>query len=76
VERNGGPSEAFLEQGRKQVLPRVLLHVIEAPRPIDTAVHLAQRNLSINDVLDFFSGVAYLKNVGITKLAEVVGLTA
>jgi hypothetical protein len=58
------------------VLAGVLLHVIEAPSPIDTALDIAESNLAVDDVLDFVSGVTHVKNVGFTNLAEVVGLTA
>ena len=39
----GVQAEEFLEHGGEQMLPGVLLHVIEAARPIDFARHLAVR---------------------------------
>ena len=43
MEADGVQAEEFLEYGREQMLPGVLLHVVEAPRPIDLARHLAVR---------------------------------
>jgi hypothetical protein len=39
VEADGAHAEQTGEGGRQQVLAGVLLHVVEAPRPIDRAVH-------------------------------------
>ena len=44
MERNGGPPESLLEHRREQVLPGVLLHVIEAAGPVDTALNIAESN--------------------------------
>ena len=43
MEADGVQAEELLEHGGEQVLPGVLLHVIEAARPIDFARHLAVR---------------------------------
>lgn len=46
MERDGLKSEKLNERGRQQMLCGVLLHVIEAARPINLPVHRAQGNLS------------------------------
>ena len=52
MEGRGGPPEAVLGHGRQQVLARVLLHVIEAPLPVQTAHHRAFRNRLRQHVAD------------------------
>jgi hypothetical protein len=61
IDRRGGGSEvkAFganaeepIEGGRQDVLPGVLLHMIETARPIDAAVDLTFSQLPFNDVRD------------------------
>src|SRR5260370_19978132 len=43
MEGNRGQAEAFLKHGRQKMLAGVLLHVVEAPRPVDAAVHFRIR---------------------------------
>ena len=45
MERDGLKPEKLNERGRQQVLCRVLLHVIEAARPINTPVHRTHGDL-------------------------------
>src|ERR1700731_1869679 len=42
VEGNRGQSEALLKHGGQQVLAGMLLHVVEAPRPVDAALGFAE----------------------------------
>jgi len=67
MKRNRRPSVALLKHGREQVLPGVLLHVIEAPRPVDAAIYLGSRGASVNDVKDILAFVAHVENVRIAN---------
>src|SRR5580704_8147125 len=58
------------------MLSRVLLHVIEAPYPIDASLHRAQIDLPVNDVYDFLRVVADIENIRITKFPQVMRLAA
>ncbi len=76
VERNRRQTEAFLKHGRQQMLSSVLLHVIEAPRPVNTAIHFRIRRLTINQVKNFVAFVANIENVGVADFAQIVGLAS
>src|SRR5215469_10512870 len=66
----------FLKHRRQQVLAGVLLHVVEAARPIDKTFYFNAFEPAVNNVNDFLLAVAYLQNLRITNLSEVVRLTA
>src|SRR5215472_4925083 len=66
----------FLKHRRQQVLAGVLLHVVEAARPIDKTFYCNALEPAVNNVNDFLLAVAYLQNLRIAKLPEVVRLTA
>ena len=74
MEGNRGQPEAFLKDGRQQMLAGVLLHVVETAGPVDAALDLAEFHGSINDVEDSVLGIADIDYVGITQLAEIVRL--
>ena len=77
MERDGGQAETFLKNGGEQMLTGVLLHVVEAARPVDAAFDAAGGDRAINDVQDVLVlEVADVENVGFAELAEIVGLTA
>src|SRR5208337_2478038 len=46
MKRNRWPAKTFLKHRREQMLPGVLLHVIEAARPVDTAQNVRIAGLS------------------------------
>ncbi len=58
------------------MLTGVLLHVVEAARPVDAAIDAANRNRAVHDVNNAIFAVLYIEHVGVAKLAEVVWLTA
>jgi len=47
----------------------MLLHVVEAPGPVDAAVHVWIRWLAIDEVQNLFAFIANVENVGIPDLA-------
>ncbi len=53
VKRDRREMEQFQKRGREQMLPRVLLNMVEASLPIDRAVHRAGKNGPVGDVDDF-----------------------
>ena len=58
------------------MLAGVLLHVVEAARPIDKTFYFNAFEPAVNNVNDLLLAVAYLQNLRITNLSEVVRLTA
>jgi hypothetical protein len=66
----------FLKHRRQHVLARVLLHVVEAARPIDETLYFDAFEPAVNNVNDFLLAVAYLQNFRIVNLPEVMRLTA
>ena len=67
MEGNGGKPEAFLEHCREKMLAGVLLHVIEAARPVDAPLHFASLDGLVDEVDDFFAIVADVENIGIAQ---------
>jgi hypothetical protein len=57
-------------------LPGVLLHMVEAARPIDAAFDSAGGEFAVDDVRDFVAVVADIEDAGIAETAEVVRLAA
>ena len=76
MEGNRRASEAFLKHGGEEMLAGVLLHVVEAARPVDAALRFAGIQRSINDVDDFIFVLAHVQNIGVAKFPEVVRLAA
>ena len=76
MKRNRRPSIALLKHGREQVLPGVLLHVIEASRPVDAAIHVRIRRAAVNDVKNFFSLISHVEHVRIADLPQIMRLPA
>ncbi len=66
----------FLKHRRQQVLAGVLLHVVEAARPVDRTFYFNAFEPAVNKVNDFVLAVAYLQNSRIADLPEVMRLTA
>src|SRR5262245_16419214 len=58
------------------MLAGVLLHVVEASRPIDAAVHGSQMKFAVDDMDDFFSFIANIQDLGFVEAAEIVRLAA
>ena len=58
------------------MLAGVLLHVIEAARPIDAAVNRPGLQFAIDDMDDFVAVVAHFEHVGVAKLAVIARLSA
>ena len=55
----------------------MLLHMIEAARPVDAAIHPSRGHGAIDDVEDLVVfEIANVEDIGFTELAAVMGLTA
>ena len=77
MEGNGGQAKALLENGGEKVLTGVLLHMVEAARPVDAGVNAAGGNGAINYVENVVVfQVADIEDIGFAKFAEIVGLAA
>lgn len=76
MEGNGGKAEAFLKHGGEEMLSGVLLHVIEATRPLDTTFDWAGGEFLVDDVDDVVTLIADVENVGCPEEADVVRLAA
>src|SRR5260370_17674286 len=76
MERNRGQAEAFLEHGRQQMLAGMLLHVVEAPRPVDATVHFRICWTVIDDMNDFVAFIANVEDVGVADLSQIVWLAS
>jgi hypothetical protein len=69
-----GPAVSLLKHRREQVLSRVLLHMIESPRPVNAAEDIRAFRATVDDVNDFLPIVANIQNVGVSYFAYIVGL--
>ena len=58
------------------MLAGVLLHVVEAARPVDAAFNATSGERTVNDVEDAVIGVPHIHDVGVAQFAKIVGLTA
>ncbi len=67
MEGNRGQAEAFLKHGRQKMLAGMLLHVVEAPRPVDAAVHFRICWTAVDDVNDFVARIADVENIGVAN---------
>src|SRR6185437_4842448 len=76
MKRDRRPSEALLKHGRKQMLAGMLLHVIEAARPIDAAKDVRAAGAPVNYVNYFVAVVADIENIRVTDFPQVVRLAA
>src|SRR6516162_2858551 len=76
VKGHGRQTKMFLKHRRQQVLARVLLHMVEAARPIDRTFYFNAFEPAVNHVDDFVLAVVYLHNLRIANLPEVVRLAA
>src|SRR5215470_7525087 len=76
MERNGGPPEALLKHCGQQMLPRMLLHVVEPARPVDASLHIWIVRSAVDNVKDFFARVANIEHICIADFAQVVRLPA
>ena len=65
---------ALLKHRRQQMLSRVLLHVIEAARPFDTAVHRARFEALVGNVNDLFAFIEDVQNIGFIQFTDIVRL--
>ena len=70
------PPVALLKHGREQVLSGVLLHVIEAARPVDAAEHIRTAGLAVDDMNDFVAFIAHVEHVGVADFAQIVWLAS
>ena len=76
MEGNGGKAEAFLEHGGEKMLAGVLLHVIEAARPLDATFDRARGEFLVDDVDDVVVLIADVEDIGLSEEADVVRLAA
>ncbi len=78
MKRHGGHFKQFDKRRRKQMLPGVLLQMIESAFPIYFAVHRPQRNLAVGDmhhgVVRF--AINYINHCGVTERSGIVRLPA
>ena len=59
------------------MLPRVLLHVIEASRPINATIHPRTRgHFHVHDVPNIVSVIAHVQYVRLTQPTQVVRLSS
>src|SRR5262249_49619860 len=73
----GPDAEQAIEGGRQHVLTRVLLHVIEPPRPVDRPVQRRRRGRAIDDVEDpSFVRVHDVEDADVAERARIGRLTA
>jgi len=63
MKRHRGPPVALLKHRRQQMLAGMLLHVIEAPPPVDAAIHRAGSHRPIDHVHDLLSLIAHVQHV-------------
>jgi hypothetical protein len=69
-------AEPLEKHRREKVLPGVLLHVIEAPVPIDTGLdHITRKGLSEN-MRDALSFIDHVRNGCTAQETRIVGLAA
>ena len=77
MERNSLEFEELDERGGEHVLSRVLLHVIEAARPVDCAVNRARSDGLVGEMRDFaILGVEHFHDCGSAQVACVKWLSA
>ena len=58
------------------MLPGVLLHVIETPRPVDAAEHVRAAGAAVDDMNDFVAFVAHIQHIRVADFAQVVRLAS
>src|SRR5260370_8245259 len=58
------------------MLAGVLLHVVEAPRPVDAAVHFRICWTAVDDVTYFVTFISDVEYVGVADLAQIVWLAS
>ena len=75
MERNCRQAEPFLKHSGQQMLAGVLLHVIEAPRPMDAAVYVRTRWLAIDYVQNLVAFIAHVDNICIADFTQIVRLS-
>ena len=76
MKAHGGDFEQFFENRREQVLPGVLLHVIETAGPVDLRGNFDGCNRSIEDVRYAVFFIGHLDDVRAAQGAEIEGLAA
>ena len=77
MERDGLELVAFEENAREKVLPRVLLHVIEAPGPIDSSLDLVPRpELPLHEMPHSLFALRDGDDLAPAERSAVVGLPA
>jgi hypothetical protein len=69
MERDRRSPIALLKHRREQVLPSVLLHVIEASRPVDATENVRTVGAAIDDMNNFVSIVAYVEHIGVSDFS-------
>ncbi len=76
MKRDGGQSEALLKNRGEEVLPGVLLHVVEAAVPIDAALDGSEFERTIEHVHDLVSFVAHVEDFCCSKEPQIMRLAA
>jgi hypothetical protein len=69
MERDRRSPIALLKHRREQVLPSVLLHVIEASRPVDATENVRTVGAAIDDMNNFVAIVAYVEHIGVSDFS-------
>src|SRR5208282_2639320 len=76
MKRDRWPAIAFLKHGREQVLSRMLLHMIEAARPMDAAEDVRTTGALVHDVNDFVAIVADVEYIRVSDFSQIMGLAS
>jgi hypothetical protein len=76
MERDGRQAVALLKHGGEKVLAGVLLHVVKAAGPVNAAIDGGEREFAVDNVGDVFAVIPNFEDVGLSELAEIVGLAA
>ncbi len=76
MEADGRRAVELDQHGRKQVLAAVLLHVVEAARPVDGASDFARRDRRVGDVRDALAFVDDLDHRRVSDGSRIERLAA
>src|SRR5438270_13323118 len=75
MKRHRRQSKAFLKHRRQHMLPGVLLHVIETPRPVDATFHARIACPAVHDMNEFIASVAHGHDMRLFDLDYILQLT-
>ena len=76
MKRNCLQAEAFVKHRGQQVLPCVLLHMVETSWPSEGSLGFAAFHFPVNDVRDILTVVPHIQNLRFAYAAKVARLRA